>query len=318
MRSFLFIIVITTTLTLISCAHENTQHVKSNIKVDIKINKLQNCTLKVRTIGSSNKAHTPQFVMMNGVPFSSAIYTKLADKLDKKLLATSYLIDLPGTGGSHLYRGEYSRQAIRQCVQDYLTTLPSHILIIDDLALLAAFPLLIDKPTNTKGIIILNAPLKPSTTNLPFPMNFLSCCPSLAVFTELLTPRFFFIDQIRGMGIDRQKVVSEYELNAFYNELHQEDGMNNLARLLSEIERDKTSDLNIIEGLKTTIPQLFIWGTADPSLGQEHKHLYPLAKNQEIIIFNKAKHFLMLDYYNEISDVIVKWHKLNWHKSEIG
>lgn len=296
-----------TILFLQACASQTVTLEQTSFKSDIVQHRLNNCTLQVRVIGKPETPASPVFVMLNGVPFSSAIYQKLADELQERISAVSFLIDLPGTGGSSLNDQNYTRHAIRECVQSYISTLQPHTLILDDLAILVAFPLLEPAQLYTNSLVILNAPIKPSGVSLPFPMNLLSCCPTLGVGMGSITPQWFFHDRIKEIGISRQALVSDTDLQYLYEELHSTGGLSRLANLLSELKRNEASDLNITKGLATPIPQLFIWGEADPTLGNEYKNLLPLTDNQRLIIYPDAKHFLMLDYYKEIANSIVDW-----------
>lgn len=71
---------------------------------------------------------------------------------------------------------------------------------------------------------------------------------------------------------------------------------------------DPAADQSVIEGLATPIPQLYLWGEADPALGQEYQRLLPLKPNQKLLRFPTARHFMMLDYASESADAITDWH----------
>jgi len=246
--------------------------------------------------------------MLNGVPLSSAIYRKVADRLKKELAATSYLVDLPGTGGSSMTNGDYSWLAIRECIHSYLAGLPAHTLVMDDLAPLAVLPLP-GNQTRTQGLVILNAVIRPSEVHPPFPLNFLRCFPRLAVILGSITPRAVYLARFRALGIARPEMVNKDELRALYAEMRADKGLGRLAKLMSGIALNEETDQSIIAGLETPIPQLFIWGVSDPVLGNEYKKLPELTSNQTLVVFPGAKHFLMLDYPDEITRAIADWRR---------
>jgi pimeloyl-ACP methyl ester carboxylesterase len=76
---------------------------------------------------------------------------------------------------------------------------------------------------------------------------------------------------------------------------------------MNDIELDQAADRQIRDGLSTQIPQLYLWGEADPVLGAEHKSLQPLAAHQRLILFPQARHFLMLDFADEAAEAIADW-----------
>jgi len=268
---------------------------------------LASCTLQVRVVGQPEVQAGPRFVMINGVPLSSAIYRKVAQRLQERLAATSYLIDLPGTGGSTLNGKDYSWPALRACIHSQLKELPPHLLVMDDIAPLSALPFP-QAYANTEGLVILNAVTRPSEVHPPFPLSFLRCCPDLAVAVGSVTPRAIFLARIRGLGIARSEAVSTKELNSLYAEMMADGGLRHLANLMSGFALDEEADRAFNNGLQTPVPQLFIWGTADPVLGQAYKHLLPLSDNQQLVTYPDAKHFLMLDYPDEIADAISEWY----------
>lgn len=268
---------------------------------------LPTCTLHVRIINGSAEATGPRFIMMDGVPLSGAIFNHLGERLSVRLNATSILVDLPGIGGSTLKGENYGWNPLRECLRSYLAGQPPHIFVLNDLAMPVVAPLVPEFP-KIRGLVILNSVIKPSQLHPPFPMSFLRCCPRLGVAVGTITPRFIFENRIRYIGLGRPESVSPEEIHALYAEMRQNNGLRRLARLMHDIELDEETDRSVLDGLAIPIPQLFLWGEADPVLGSEYKNLPPLSGNQRLIVFPQARHFLMLDFAEESADAIASWH----------
>ncbi|MBI5782495.1 MAG: alpha/beta hydrolase [Gammaproteobacteria bacterium] len=268
---------------------------------------LPTCTLHLRVIKESAKAAGPRFIMMDGVPLSGAVFQHLAERLSERLNATSTLIDFPGVGSSTLKGQNYGWSPLRECLRSYLAIQPPFILVLGDLGLPVVAPLFPELP-NLRGAVIFNSVVKPSELHPPFPLNFLRSSPRLAVAVGSITPRFIFEKRIRDLGLGRPETVSREEIGALCAEMRQNHGFRRLARVMNDIELNEETDRAILSGLATTIPQLFIWGEADPVLGFEYKKLPPLSDHQRLIVFPQARHFLMIDFAEEVTDVIAKWY----------
>lgn len=268
---------------------------------------LPGCTLHTRTVQGPAKASGPRFLMMSGVPLSGAVFTQLGERLAARLSATSTFIDFPGVGGSALKGERYGLQALRSCLRDYLATQPAHLFVVGDLAMPVVAPLLPETP-EIKALVVLNSVIKPSQVQPPFPMNFMRCRPNLAPAIGSITPRAVYEMRICDIGLGRPESVDPEEIHALYSELRHNHGLRRLARLMNDIELDEDGDRAILEGLAAPIPQLFLWGAADPALGAEYRNLPELAANQQLIVFPHGKHYLMLDHAEELTDAVALWH----------
>jgi len=268
---------------------------------------LPTCTLHVRIIKGSAEASSPRFLMMDGVPLSGAIFEHLGNRLSARLGATSTLIDFPGIGNSALKGKNYGWNPLRECLRSYLATQPPHVFVLGDLATPVMAPLVPEFP-KIQGLVVLNSVIKPSQVHPPFPMSFLRCCPLLGVAAGSITPRFIYENRIRYIGLGRPESVSPEEIHALYAEMRQNHGLSRLARLMNDIELNEETDRAILGGLATPIPQLFLWGEADPVLGFEYKNLPPYSANQQFFAFPQARHFLMIDFSEELSEAIANWH----------
>jgi pimeloyl-ACP methyl ester carboxylesterase len=268
---------------------------------------LPTCTLHVRTFKGSTDANGPRFIMMDGVPLSGAIFKHLGEKLSVRMNASSTFIDFPGVAGSTLKGEKYQWAPLRTCLRSYLETQPPHVFVLADLAAPVVIPLLPALP-NIQGLVAMNTVIKPSQVHPPFPLNILRCCPRMGVALGSITPRFIYEQRIRNLGLGRPQAVEAQELHALYAELRQNHGLRRLAGLMSAIELNEATDQLIRDGLATPISQLFLWGEADPVLGAEYKHLPPLSAHQQLILFPQARHFLMMDYAEEITEAVASWH----------
>lgn len=268
---------------------------------------LPGCTLHTRTVHGPADASGPHFLMMSGVPLSGAVFRQLGERLAERLSATSTSIDFPGVGGSALKGERYGLHPLRSCLRDYLATQPAHVFVAGDLAMPVVAPLLPETP-QVKALVVLNSVIKPSQVQPPFPMNFLRCCPNLAAAIGAITPRAVFEMRIRNIGLGRPERVDPEEIHALYDELRRNHGLRRLARLMNDIELDEDGDRAILDGLATPIPQLFLWGEADPALGAEYRKLPEWTANQRLIVFPHGRHYLMLDHAEELADAIALWH----------
>lgn len=267
---------------------------------------LPGCTLHTRTIQGPATASAPRFLMMSGVPLSGAVFRQLGERLATRLSATSTFIDFPGVGGSALKGERYGLQAIRSCLREYLAAQPAHLFVAGDLAMPVIAPLLPETP-QIKALVVLNSVIKPSQVQPPFPLNFMRCCPSLALAIGSITPRAVFEMRIRDIGLGRPESVDPEEIHALYAELRHNHGLRRLARLMNDIELDEDGDRAIREGLATPIPQLFLWGEADPALGAEYRNLPEHTANQQLIVFPHGRHYLMIDHAEELTDAVALW-----------
>ena len=96
-------------------------------------------------------------------------------------------------------------------------------------------------------------------------------------------------------------------MRQLYDELRADGGMGRLVDVMQGFEVTDASDDLILQGLKTPVPQLFVWGERDPVLGRDIAYLPMLAAHQQLHRIADAKHYLMMDHAEEISDVIRQW-----------
>lgn len=109
------------------------------------------------------------------------------------------------------------------------------------------------------------------------------------------------------MGIARDDQVPKTFLRSVYEEIIVDGGKGRLAEVLQGFELGAATDQAIRDGLAVNVPQMFIWGEADPALGKEIDKLPPRRNNQQLERFPEAKHFLMLDFDEEITNLIEAW-----------
>lgn len=267
---------------------------------------LPTCTLQLRVIQGTAEPGGPRFIMMDGVPLSGAVFKPLAERLATRLGATSTLIDFPGVGRSRLKGGYYGWEPLRECLSAYLATQPPHTFVLADLAMPVIAPLLKSSPQIRK-LVVMNSVLTPSQLKPPFPLNFLRCCPRLAVAVGSIVPDAVFDNRIATIGLGRPDKTSPGEIRALTEEMQRNQGLRRLATLMNDIELDQSADQQIREGLSTPIPQLFVWGEADPALGDEYRSLQPLAAHQRLLVLPQARHFLMMDFSDEAAEAIAAW-----------
>lgn len=268
---------------------------------------LPTCHLHLHRIDANIDASRPLFVMMEGVPLSAMIYRKLALALADRLDAQSILIDFPGIGKSFLKGEQYGWPVQRECIRSYLSKLPPHVVVVSDLALPVVAPLALE-PLPIRGMVISNSVIKASVTKPPFPMSFFRCCPQSALFFSAITPGFILENRIQHLGIGRPELVDADEINKLNMEMRT-NGFSGLAKIMTDIALDEATDAEILAGLSAATPQLFLWGESDPVLGNQYQYLPTLNDHQQLILYPEARHFPMLDHYQEMAADIEQWHK---------
>ena len=268
---------------------------------------LPTCHLHLHRTDPDIVASRPLFVMMEGVPLSAMIYRKLALALADRLNAQSILIDFPGIGGSFLNGEKYGWTEQRACIRSYLSKLPPHILVVSDLALPVVAPLALES-IPIRGMVVSNSVIKASVTKPPFPMSFFRCCPQSALFLSAITPGFVLKNRIKYLGVGRTELVDEDEINKLNAEM-QTNGFSGLAKIMTDIALDEATDAEIRAGLSTSTPKLYLWGESDPLLGDQYRYLPASKYPQPLILYPEARHFLMLDHFNEMATDIERWYK---------
>lgn len=291
-----------TFLAALCCLAPHAQALQTEERID-----LPTCTLQLRVIKGSAEAAGPRFIMMDGVPLSGAVFNRLGERLAARLDATSTLIDFPGVGRSTLKGTHYGWNPLRQCLRTYLATQPPHLFILGDMAMPVIAPLLNVSPQIRK-LVVLNSVIKPSQLHPAFPLNFLRCCPQLAATIGGIVPDALLENRVRAIGLGHPEQSDPEAVHALTVEMRQNNGLRRLARLMNDIELNEETDRLIRDGLATPIPQLYLWGEADPVLGNEYTVLQPLAAHQRLIVFPQARHFLMIDFADEVVDAIANWH----------
>jgi pimeloyl-ACP methyl ester carboxylesterase len=292
-----------------SCAATNFQYPKKNLKELSSCTIFQRATLSLQN-RSENKNH--QLYLINGVPATGLIYQPLVSQLQKtsKVPWDFHLVDLPGTGGSRLRDNKSSWTKQRQCISEYFEKIEEpFFLAIHDIAGPVILPLIKNYSYKIKGLIIFNTIIKPSKFKLIFPMSTLGTkfLGMGSLFAKSM-PRFYFKYLFRKKGLARNDLVSEEQLNELYKEIKRNSGKSELASIIKGFEKTEHTDNLILEGLRAPIPKLIIWGDADPSLGKQYQYL----SNSETALtelhhIKEGKHFLMMDFHEEISIIINKW-----------
>lgn len=266
------------------------------------------CRIHARRIGNPGQTQGPLFITVNGVPTTSLIYQGLGAALEKRIDANVLLVDLPGTGGSHLHSGNYSWSTQRECLRAYLAQQPDFTLVVHDIAGPILLPLLGELP-QIRRVVVFNTVLKPSEFSPPFPLNCLRNCLFLSKPIAYATPLWFYEYRFRALGIAHDERVDRGTIRAVFDELHNDGGMGRLVDVMKGFELTEETDRAIATGLAHDIPQLFIWGRQDPALGDELDILAAGVPHRQVVSLEQAKHFPMLDFTDESAEAIVQWYR---------
>lgn len=270
---------------------------------------VQNGEIHYRTVSPENWDNKSQIVMVNGVPVTSMIYDKLAEKIISELPVRIILVDLVGTGGSFLKDKNYNWTAQREAMNCFFNTLDNFTLLVHDAAGPILLPLLSNQD-KIKSVIILNTVIKPTKLKPPFPLSIMHKSKIIQPFAAL-TPRWYYKMKIKEHGIDKAELVTEDFLNKLYSETHKEQGFTRLAKVMNGFELNENSDSIIKKGIESNKPKLVVWADSDPVLGSMLIYLEPLLKEKDCLVkITEAKHFFMLDYADEIARAIVEWYDI--------
>jgi len=267
-----------------------------------KLLEFGSCQLHIRKSG--NPSSLAPLVMINGVPTTSLIYQNLTQELAELTLREIIAVDLPGTGKSR--NKTYTWTQSEQCLQSYLKSLDKDfLLLVHDIAGPVILPLLTDKSLKIAGVVILNTILKPDAFQPVFPMSLVRT-PVVGAVAAPLLPFFYFSKEFRSKGIARNDDISREDLKELYKDFSKGCGKFRFHRVMRGFELDSLRTRRVKDGLATHTPKLVIWGLSDPSLGSQYSHV-ALVKNAQVKTYKEAKHFLMLDYANEIAHDIHAW-----------
>lgn len=267
--------------------------------------RLDNCDLHVQVTPGTHD-HSPHFIMVDGVPLSGRVFSPLAHALHEQLGATVQTVDFPHVGRSHMHTHTPQWEDLRRCFRQYLSGQPDTTLVVADLGLPLVAPLIADA-ANVKGIVVLNSPIRMTKTTPPFPMSALRCCGVLALPLSYLMPNSYFEHRVRDIGFGRPHAVSDTELALLIDEMRSDGGPRRLTELLSHLTFSEREDNEISAALALPLPQLLIWGTADPVLGDAYRDLPALGDQHTLTLVPTGRHFLMADHAGEITDIIVSW-----------
>ncbi len=265
----------------------------------------ESCRLNVREFVHEGAQGLP-IILFNGIPATGGIYRELVQNLAIRIPNPLMVVDLPQTGRSQLTHlrdiSETSWTRQRACVNEFLRIQPAHLLLVHDIAGPVVIPLL-NGAIKTRGLIILNTILKPSAFEPVLEMKLIAKSKWLAEHM----PEWMFLNSLKRLGFDSDRIVPRQRLQELFKEVSFDDGLLKLHFILRGFDLSEPSDALIERGLQHPIPQLVIWGLADPSLGQQLSFLPAPHGPREVVGFSNARHFLMVDYAEETSEKIHEW-----------
>lgn len=216
------------------------------------------------------------------------------------------VVDLPGMGHSRLHGMPYTWSSQRACLVAYLQSQPPFVLVVHDIAGPVALPLLSQLP-QLRGVIVHNTPFDTGNLHPPFPLNWIRNAGRLGKPLAYTMNFPFYQMRVRQMGIARDDQVPKAFLRNVYEEITADGGKGRVAEVAQGFELGAATDQAIRNGFAVNVPQLFIWGEADPALGKEIDKLPPRRSNRRLERLSEAKHFLTLDFDEEITNLIEAW-----------
>lgn len=269
------------------------------------------CSIYERTLVAQHHGEEIRFVFIGGMLGPGKIFEPLATRLTGRLPITAVVVDLPGMGRSRLREVPYIWSNQRACLAAYLQSQPPFVLVVHDIAGPIALPLLPQLP-QLRGIVVHNTLFDTRNLRQPFPLNWIRHAGRLGKPLTYTMNFPFYQMRVRQMGIARNAQVPKTFLRNVYEEIIADGGKGRLAEVAQGFELGAATDQAIRDGLAVNVPQLFIWGEADPALGKEIDKLPPLRSNQGLERLPEAKHFLMLDFDEEITNQVEAWLRINF------
>ncbi len=267
---------------------------------------LDQCSVYERTSVAQHQGEEIRFVFIGGVGGPGKIFEPLATRLTERLSIAAAAVDLPGMGRSRLHGMPYTWSNQRACLAAYLQSQPPFVLVVHDIAGPIALPLLPQLP-QLRGVVVLNTIFDTGNLHPPFPLNWIRHAGPLGKPLAYTMNFPFYRMRVRQMGIARDDQVPKAFLRSVYEEITVDGGKGRLAEVMQGFELGAATDQAIRDGLAVNVPQLFIWGEADPALGKEIDKLPPRRSNQRLERLPEAKHFLMMDFAREMTNVIEAW-----------
>ena len=264
------------------------------------------CSVYERTAVTHSGNQALRLVFIGGVGGPGRIFEPLATQLAERLAATAVVVDLPGMGRSRLHDRPYTWSNQRACLDAYLQSQPPFVLVVHDIAGPIALPLL-PQLKQLRGVIVLNTVFDTEHLHPPFPLNWIRNAGPLGKPLAYTMNFPFYEMRVRQLGIARDEQVPEAFLRSVYEEIIADGGKGRLAEVMQGFEPGTETDKAIRDGLAVDVPQLFIWGEADPTLGKELDMLSPGRGNQRLQRFPEARHFFMMDHAGEITVAIEAW-----------
>lgn len=247
----------------------------------------------------------PSFVLLHGVPVTSAVYLPLAREIRLRFVNSVILADLPGLGRSAV-AGHVSWSSQRSVLGAWLREQGRVILVVHDIAGPIALPLLADERIDVSGVVLLNTILEPSSFRPLVTMQLLRV-PGLGAVLARATPRWLYVRSVRALGLSRPERVEPCLLDELYAETFRGGRWRDLYRTMRGFELDHASDQAIGRGLSARdAPCLAIWAASDPALGTQRQHLAQLAPGCPVHLLPGARHFLMLDHAAEIAQSLLQ------------
>ena len=267
---------------------------------------LDQCSIYERTLVAQHQGEEIRFVFIGGMLGPGKIFEPLATRLTERLPITAVVVDLPGMGRSRMRGMSYTWSNQRACLAAYLQSQPPFVLVVHDIAGPIALPLL-PQLRQLRGVVVLNTLFDTGNLRSPFPLNWIRHAGPMGKPLAYTMNFPFYQMRMRQMGIARDDQVPKTFLRSVYEEIIVDGGKGRLAEVLQGFELGAATDQAIRDGLAVNVPQMFIWGEADPALGKEIDKLPPRRNNQRLERFPEAKHFLMLDFDEEITNLIEAW-----------
>lgn len=267
---------------------------------------LDQCGIYERTLAKQHHGEPIRFVFIGGVGGPGKIFEPFATRLVERLSVTAVVVDVPGMGRSRLHGAPYTWSNQRACLAAYLRSQPPFVLVVHDIAGPIVLPLL-PQLERLRGIVVLNTIFDTANMRPPFPMNWIRYSGPLGKPMAYTMNFPFYRMRMRQLGIARDEQVPQAFLRSVYEEITADGGKGRMAEVLQGFELGAATDQAIRAGLEVKVPQLFIWGEADPTLGKEIDKLPPRRSNQRFERLPEAKHFLMMDFAEEMTNIIESW-----------
>jgi pimeloyl-ACP methyl ester carboxylesterase len=275
---------------------------------------LKDCRIDARKVVApkqTSKNATRRILYLNGLISSHRIFSPLIKELAKSSQhLEQWTLNVPPHGRSRLNEQKYTWVNIQSCLAHYFQKNNFDILVFHDLSAALVLPLMDSLKVRPKGIVLINALIRPSEFHLVYPFTLLES-KLTGKITSQVFPEFLYKREIKKLILSDPLLISDDTLDALFGETF--GGKSSaVAELVQSYPNSPDIDQRIMHTLRNpAIKQLVIWGLKDPILKRQLVFLDETSTHPHRTTFylKEGKHFSMWEFPTESAAAITSWIK---------